>query len=153
VTVRATIATSMRKHSADFSPWPSVAAVAALCLALLAVVLVVPPAHAEDEDRYERRSHEMFLPDPVLDPFGDQGPIDPGVASMFVPRVPDNVDEVPLDEEGLDTAEREEWEREMVEEGFLTDPNDDLALDRWDGDGAPPDGAAAPDEGQDPAEW
>jgi hypothetical protein len=149
-TARAAAVMTLRKTSAFFSFRSSFAFGVAIWLSAFASLVVATPAAAQSSTRYERRSEEMFLPDPLLDPFGGD-PYD-APASMFLPRVPDSVEHEMLEEEQLEEAEREEWERQMVESGQLGDPNDDLALDRWDGAVAPPE-QADEDGFDDPAAW
>ena len=104
----------------------------------------------ESGNRYERRAAEMALPDPVLDSFGQHEP-EP-MPGLFDARIPDSVDHVALEEEQLDGAEREEYERYMIERGLMQDPHDDLSRDRWDGGASPPETAGA-NAFDDPVEW
>ncbi len=130
--------------------WESRLGPGAVGVALVASFLTVQPAAAERPDRYESRSQEMFLPDPVLDPFSE--PIVPATAPPGVVRVPDSVDEEPLEDQPLDSAEQEEYERSLVDQGVVPDPYDDLANDRWNG-GSDPEPADDAGDASEPAEW
>jgi hypothetical protein len=121
-----------------------------LALLVLAGFLTARPSAAERLDRYESRSREMLLPDPVLDPFAE--PVVPDTPPPGMARIPDSVDEEPLDDQVLDSAEQEEYERTLVEQGAVPDPNDDLGQDRWDGGNGPDRGDDAEDP-PDPADW
>ena len=112
---------------------------------------LVGQASAGRLDRYEQRSAEMALPDPELDPFADRalGPA-PGA---FTERIPDSVDHAPLDEEAMDAAEREEYERYLVEQGVAADPYDHLGRDAWDGGSGPDTDRTEGGGYADPAEW
>jgi hypothetical protein len=123
---------------------------AVAALIVLASFLSARPCAAERLDRYETRSSEMLLPDPVLDPFSE--PAVPATAPPGVARIPDSVDEEPFDDQALDSAEQEEYDRYLVEQGAVPDPNDDLGQDRWDG-GSGPDSADDAEDSTDPAEW
>ena len=92
----------------------------------------------------------MPIADSVLDPFAEPPP--PRFRGPLEERVPDSVDHAPIDDQGIDAAEREEYERYLIEQGVRADPNDDLRLDRWDGGPASRDAARA-DEMNDPTEW
>ena len=130
--------------------WKPHLGLGAVGIALVASVLTVQPVAAERPDRYQSRSQEMFLPDPVLDPFSEpvvSATVPPGVA-----RIPDSVDEEPLDDQPLDSAEQEEYERSLVDQGVVPDPYDDLANDRWNG-GQDPEPADEAGDAPDPAEW
>jgi len=118
---------------------------------LLALCAAAPVAHA-DGQRYDRRSSEMAIPDPVLDPFKRGRPIMPPPPPSATP-VPDSVDHQALDPDGvLDQTEREVYESYLIEEGLMDDPHDHLRRDAWDGSSG--DDVEIDDGGySDPVEW
>lgn len=110
-------------------------------------------SHAEELQRHERRSAEMAIPDPVLDPFASGRPIAPPPPPTAA-RIPDSVDHQELEKDGvMDQTEREAYEKYLIEQGLMQDPHDHLTRDAWDG-GSGPDSEAVDDGGYgDPVEW
>ena len=127
---------------------------AAIVVALTAFVLVPGSAAAErerDGDRRDRRSGELALPDPYLDPaWPDESSFGPGPAMPVIPEESDSVEHVPNPDEAADRAEQEEMQRYKEALGLPTGP-DDFTQDHWDEERPAGEG-----EGQgenDPAEW
>jgi hypothetical protein len=125
----------------------------ACCLAVaLSLAASSPRASAQTSDRVERRSEQMAIPDPYLDPsWPDDG------EEHVAPADSDNVQEEPLDDDKPDAAEAEEAERYKEElsvqqpEAIQPGAPDEMQQDQM--------GAATkqpePDkeEARDPAQW
>jgi len=97
-------------------------------------------------DRMDRRSLEMPLPDEYLDPQWPTAGDDPVIA----PEESDSVQNVPLDAEQPDAAEKEEMERYKEALG-ATDKPDDFQQDSW--GQSPRQDRAGEDGAHDPAQW
>jgi hypothetical protein len=115
------------------------------------VTVVAPPqpaARTPGVDRRERRANALPVPDEYLDP---TFPVDP-TATRIAPEQSDSVQEVPLDDQQLDTAEREEAERYKEALGHYKDP-DEFTEDNWGEDPRDRTRSRDLDEYEDPPEW
>jgi len=115
--------------------------------AVIALAAVAPRAFAQRADRVERRSGQLALPDTYLDPSWP----DDASETRIAPEESDNVQDVPLDEDKLDSAEAEEAQRYKEELELQTDRPDEMQRDEMGGTPEQPD----PDdeEARDPAQW
>ncbi|TFH24934.1 MAG: hypothetical protein E4H03_02255 [Myxococcales bacterium] len=122
--------------------------VVAVSLSTLCAATSVVQAEGQ---RYDRRSSEMAMPDPVLDPFHQSQPI--ALPPASAEPVPDSVDREEFDpDEEIDETEREVYESYLIEQGLKDDPHDHLRRDAWDGSSGE---EAEIDDGgySDPVEW
>ncbi|MEE8312545.1 MAG: hypothetical protein V3R77_09810 [Candidatus Binatia bacterium] len=103
-----------------------------------------------DGQRYDRRSSQMAIPDPVLDPFHRGRPIAPPPSAELIP---DSVDRQAFDpDEVIDETEREVYESYLIEQGLKDDPHDHRRRDAWDGSSG--EDVEIDDGGySDPVEW
>ena len=112
------------------------------------VVKSAPAVRAPRVDSSHETRKGPTLPDEYLDP---SWPVD-GAATRIAPAESDNVQEVPLDDQQLDQAEREEAERYNQSIGHYKDP-DEFTQDHWGEDPADRTRSSDIEEYQDPAEW
>ena len=104
---------------------------------------------AVEGDRRDRRSGELALPDPYLDPaWPDESSPGAGAGVPVMPEQSDSVERAPIQDEVADRAELEEMQRYKEALGLPTGP-DDFTQDHWDEEQP----AAEPDGENDPPEW
>jgi hypothetical protein len=107
-------------------------------------------ALAQSADRLDRRSAELALPDPYLDPSWP----DDGSEVRIPPEESDNVENVPLDDEQPDQAEKEDMAIYQEEEVAPAPESDrEFEQDEFGETPAEQHAGSTDDEARDPAQW
>ena len=120
------------------------------CLAATWVLLLAPGVvAAQGEDRIERRSEQMALPDTYLDPAWP----DAGTRPRVAPEESDSVEDVPLEDEKPDAAEAEEAERYTQQLAVPSEVPTDDEMRRDEMGGTPEQPEPDDEEARDPAQW
>jgi hypothetical protein len=112
------------------------------------VIEAAPAVRVPDFNRPAHPGKGPTLPDDYLDP---SWPVD-GSETRIAPEQSDNVEEVPLEDDQLDTAEKEEAEHYKEALGLYKDP-DELTEDNWGDDPGSRTHERDIEEYEDPAEW